>query len=133
MRQIVLDTETTGLEPKEGHRIIEIGAIELNDRHATGRHYHTYINPEREIEQGALEVHGITEEFLRDKPRFTDIADDFMGFIDGAELVIHNAPFDIGFLDNELFLSGNAVASVRHTIVLRSLCKISIDFKITRT
>ena len=100
MRQIVLDTETTGLDPRQGHRVIEIGALELIDRELTGRQYHVYLNPEREIEQGALEVHGITEEFLRDKPLFAEIADDFMAFADGAELVIHNAPFDLGFLDN---------------------------------
>ena len=112
MRQIVLDTETTGLEPRQGHRIIEIGALELFDRQLTGRQFHVYINPEREIEQGALEVHGITEEFLRDKPRFAEISDDLMAFVDGAELVIHNAPFDIGFIDNELALTGHEHASI---------------------
>ena len=112
MRQIVLDTETTGLEPKQGHRIIEIGALELVDRQATGRQYHVYINPERDIEQGALEVHGITEEFLRDKPRFAEISDDLLTFVDGAELVIHNAPFDIGFIDNELSLTGHEHSSI---------------------
>jgi len=124
MRQVVLDTETTGLEPKQGHRIIEIGALELIDRQLTGRQFHAYINPEREIDQGALEVHGITEEFLRDKPRFAEIADDLMTFADGAELVIHNAPFDIGFIDNELSLTGHehqsitAVATVLDTLEL---------------
>jgi DNA polymerase-3 subunit epsilon len=124
MRQIVLDTETTGLEPRHGHRIIEVGAVELVDRQLTGQHFHVYINPEREIDQGALEVHGITEEFLRDKPRFAEIADDLMAFVDGAELVIHNAPFDIGFIDNELSLTGNKhrsiteVASVLDTLEL---------------
>jgi len=112
MRQIVLDTETTGLEPRQGHRIIEIGALELIDRQLTGRQFHVYINPEREIEQGALEVHGITEEFLRDKPRFAEIADDLISFVDGAELVIHNAPFDIGFIDNELSLTGHEYTSI---------------------
>ena len=112
MRQIVLDTETTGLDPRQGHRVIEIGALELIDRQLTGRQYHVYINPEREIEQGALEVHGITEEFLRDKPRFAEIVDDFLEFADGAEMVIHNAPFDIGFIDNELSLTGHAHASI---------------------
>ena len=112
MRQIVLDTETTGLDPRQGHRIIEIGALELIDRQLTGRQYHVYLNPEREIELGALEVHGITEEFLRDKPLFADIADDLLAFADGAELVIHNAPFDIGFIDNELFLAGHEYASI---------------------
>ena len=124
MRQIVLDTETTGLEPRQGHRIIEIGALELMDRQPTGRQFHVYINPERDIEQGALEVHGITEEFLRDKPRFAEISDDLVAFVDGAELVIHNAPFDIGFIDNELSLTGHehtsikAVATVLDTLVL---------------
>jgi DNA polymerase-3 subunit epsilon len=112
MRQVVLDTETTGLDPRQGHRIIEIGALELVDRQPTGRQFHTYINPEREIDQGAMEVHGITGEFLRDKPRFDEISDDFMAFVDGAELVIHNAPFDIGFIDSELSITGHAHSSV---------------------
>ncbi|MBB3046452.1 DNA polymerase-3 subunit epsilon [Litorivivens lipolytica] len=103
-RQVVLDTETTGLEPSQGHRIIEIGCVELVNRRLTGRHYHQYINPEREVEAGAIEVHGITNEFLADKPVFAAIADDFMDFIRGAELVIHNAPFDVGFIDHELKL-----------------------------
>lgn len=124
MRQIVLDTETTGLDPRQGHRIIEIGALELVDRQLTGRQFHVYLNPERDIEQGALEVHGITEEFLLDKPRFAEIADDLLAFADGAELVIHNAPFDIGFIDNELALCAHrhtsitAVASVLDTLEL---------------
>jgi len=111
MRQIVLDTETTGLDPRQGHRVIEIGALEMIDRQLTGRQYHVYLNPEREIEQGALEVHGITEEFLRDKPRFAEIADDLLAFTGDGELVIHNAPFDIGFIDNELSLAGHQHAS----------------------
>jgi len=124
MRQVVLDTETTGLEPKQGHRIIEIGALELIDRQLTGRQFHVYINPEREIDQGAMEVHGITEDFLRDKPRFAEISDDLMAFVDGAELVIHNAKFDIGFIDNELLITGHehtsitAVAGVLDTLDL---------------
>lgn len=101
MRQIVLDTETTGLDPKQGHRIIEIGCVELMDRKLTGNHYHQYIQPDREVDEGAIEVHGITNEFLQDKPRFTDINDDFISFIRGAELVIHNAPFDVGFINSE--------------------------------
>jgi len=108
VRQVVLDTETTGLEPSQGHRIIEIGCVELVGRKLTGRHYHQYINPDREIDAGAMEVHGITNEFLTDKPRFAQIFKDFLDFIDGAELVIHNAPFDIGFLDHELRLLGAA-------------------------
>ncbi len=103
-RQIVLDTETTGLNPKEGHRIIEIGCVELINRRLTGNHFHVYINPEREIDQGAIDVHGITNEFLQDKPKFKDIVDDYAGFTEGAELIIHNAPFDVGFLNHELSL-----------------------------
>lgn len=102
MRQIVLDTETTGLEVSQGHRIIEIGCVELENRRLTGRHYHQYVNPEREIDAGAIEVHGITPEFLADKPIFARVAQDFLDFIADAELIIHNAPFDVGFLDSEL-------------------------------
>ena len=106
MRQIVLDTETTGLEPAQGHRIIEIGCVELIDRRPTRKTFHQYLNPDREIDEGAVEVHGITTGFLADKPRFADIADDFLEFVRGAELVIHNAPFDVGFLNHELKLLG---------------------------
>lgn len=102
MRQVVLDTETTGLEPERGHRIIEIGAVELVDRRLTGETFHQYVNPQREIDQGALQVHGITEEFLAAKPPFADIVDGFLSFIQGAELIIHNASFDLSFLDYEL-------------------------------
>jgi len=102
MRQIVLDTETTGLDPRHGHRIIEIAGIEMVNRRLTGHHLHKYINPEREVDEGAATVHGITLEFLADKPKFADIADEFLEFINGAELIIHNAPFDIGFLNAEL-------------------------------
>lgn len=101
-RQIVLDTETTGLEPDLGHRIVEIGCVEIDDRRVTDRHFHCYLNPDRLVEGGALEVHGITDAFLEDKPRFRDIVDDFLAFIEGSELIIHNAPFDVGFLDAEL-------------------------------
>ena len=101
MRQIVLDTETTGLEPAQGHRIIEIGCVELFNRRLTGNHYHQYIQPDREIDEGAIEVHGISNEFLVDKPRFADIVEDFLSFIKGAELIIHNAPFDVGFINHE--------------------------------
>jgi DNA polymerase-3 subunit epsilon len=101
MRQIVLDTETTGLEPQQGHRIIEIGCVELINRRLTGRHYHQYINPEREVDQGAMAVHGITNEFLADKPLFASVVEEFWGFIRGAELVIHNAAFDVGFINHE--------------------------------
>jgi DNA polymerase III subunit epsilon len=106
MRQIVLDTETTGLETTQGHRIIEIGCVELQDRRHTGRVFHQYLQPDRAIDVGAIEVHGITDEFLADKPRFGDVMADFLDFITGAELIIHNAPFDVGFLDHELRLTG---------------------------
>ncbi len=102
MRQIVLDTETTGLEVSQGHRIIEIGCVELVNRRLTGNHYHQYINPEREVDQGAFDVHGISNEFLADKPVFAKVAAEFLDFVRGAELIIHNAPFDIGFLNAEL-------------------------------
>ena len=104
MRQIFLDTETTGLEHKLGHRVIEVGCVEMRNRRLTNRHFHRYLNPEREIDAGALEVHGITLEFLQDKPRFAEIAAEFLDFIRDAELIIHNAPFDIGFLNAELAL-----------------------------
>lgn len=112
MRQVVLDTETTGLEPSLGHKIIEIGCVELVDRRLTGRHYHQYINPEREVEEGAIEVHGITNEFLADKPLFAQISDEFLAFIKGADLVIHNAPFDVGFINHEFSLLKPPLADV---------------------
>ncbi|WP_018868033.1 MULTISPECIES: DNA polymerase III subunit epsilon [unclassified Thioalkalivibrio] len=108
MRQIVLDTETTGLEPGEGHRIIEIGCLELDNRRPTGRKLHEYLQPDREIDAGAIEIHGITNEFLADKPRFADVVGEFIEFVRGAELIIHNAPFDVGFLNHELRLLGDA-------------------------
>jgi len=101
MRQIVLDTETTGLDPKQGHKIIEIGCVEMINRRLTGNNYHQYIQPDRHIDEGAQAVHGISNESLADKPRFLDIIKDFIEYIDGAELIIHNAPFDVGFLDKE--------------------------------
>jgi len=101
-RYVVLDTETTGLDPRSGDRIIEIGCIEILDRRVTGRHYHSYLNPEREIDPGATAVHGFTWDDLRDKPKFAQVASDFLAFVDGAALIIHNAPFDLGFLDAEL-------------------------------
>lgn len=101
MRQVVLDTETTGISPAEGHRIIEIGCVEVIDRKLTGNHYHVYINPERVVEEEAIEVHGITNDFLADKPVFAQVVDDFISFIQGAQLVIHNAPFDVGHMDAE--------------------------------
>ncbi len=102
MRQVVLDTETTGLEPKHGHRIIEIGCVEIVNRRKTERHFHQYLNPDREIDDGAFNVHGISNEFLADKPHFADIAQEFVDFIRDSELIIHNAPFDVGFINAEL-------------------------------
>ena len=102
MKQIFLDTETTGLDPNQGHRIIEIAAIEMNNRQVTQNHYHTYLNPERDIDSAAQDVHGITLEFLQDKPLFRNIASEFLDFIKDSEIIIHNAPFDIGFINMEL-------------------------------
>ena len=113
MRQIVLDTETTGLEWRKGNRVVEIGCVELLERRPTGRTYQQYINPEREFEPGAQEVTGLTLEFLADKPKFAEVADEFLEFIDGAELVIHNAAFDIGFLDHELSRLGDHFGRMR--------------------
>lgn len=112
MRQIVLDTETTGLDPKSGHRIIEIGCVEMVNRRLTGKHFHQYIYPERQVEAGAFEVHGISDKFLADKPVFAQIAQDFVDFVAGAELIIHNAPFDVGFLNSELHLDGQRFKAV---------------------
>ncbi len=117
MRQIFLDTETTGLEHKLGHRVIEIGCVEMRNRRLTNRHFHRYLNPDRDIDAGALAVHGISLDFLQDKPRFKDIAAEFLDFIRGAELIIHNAPFDIGFLNAELALLDMApIATVCHGV-----------------
>ncbi len=126
MRQVVLDTETTGLEVNEGHRIIEIGCVELVDRRLTGRHYHEYLNPGRAIDAGAEAVHGISLDFLADKPAFISIKDAFLSFIDGAELVIHNADFDLGFLDQELKL-------VREAKRTRQRCSIVDSLALART
>jgi DNA polymerase-3 subunit epsilon len=112
IRQIVLDTETTGLEPSQGHKIIEIGCVEMINRRLTGNNYHQYLQPDREIDEGAQAVHGISNEFLADKPRFIDVAKDFIEYIDGAELIIHNAPFDVGFLDHEFKLVGSEYGKV---------------------
>ena len=111
-RQIVLDTETTGLEHRQGHRIIEIGCVELINRKLTGNNFHTYINPQRDIDQGALEVHGISTEFLADKPVFADISAAMMEYLNGAELIIHNATFDVGFLDAELDKLGDQMPNI---------------------
>jgi DNA polymerase-3 subunit epsilon len=104
MRYVVLDTETTGMPVTDGHRIIEIGCVEMLGRKLTGRHFHVYLQPDREVDEGAIAVHGITNEFLQDKPRFREVADEFYEFIQGAELIIHNAAFDIGFINNEFAL-----------------------------
>ena len=104
MRQIILDTETTGLDPQTGHRVIEIGCVEVINRRITGNTFHRYINPERPIERGAEDVHGLTREFLQDKPKFVEIIDEFLLFVEGSELIIHNAPFDVGFLNAEFKL-----------------------------
>ncbi len=106
MRSVVLDTETTGMPVTDGHRIIEIGCVEVIGRRLTGRHYHVYLQPDREVDEGAIAVHGITNEFLTDKPRFREIADEFFEFIKGAQLIIHNAAFDVGFINNEFALLG---------------------------
>lgn len=112
MRQVIVDTETTGLDPREGHRIIEIGCVELIHRRHTSRHFHQYFRPDRDIDDGALQVHGISNEFLADKPAFADVMSDLMGFLKGAELVIHNAPFDVGFINNELSLAGGSYGRI---------------------
>ena len=122
MRQIALDTETTGIDTRDGHRIIEIGCVEIIDRARTGRSYHQYINPEREVDAGAFEVHGLSTDFLADKPVFAEIADEFLAFIEGAELVIHNAPFDVGFMDHEFaMLGGGYGKTANYCSVLDSL------------
>ena len=110
MRQVVLDTETTGLEVSQGHRIIEIGCIEIVNRRRSERNYHVYLNPDRDIDEAAQEVHGISREMLTDKPRFGEIVEELLDFIGGAELVIHNAEFDVGFLNREIGLAGRDMA-----------------------
>ena len=112
MRQIVLDTETTGLEPEQGHRIIEIGCVELVNRRLTGRHFHQYVRPARRIDPAAFAVHGISDEALEDKPLFCEVVEAFLSFVDGAELIIHNAPFDVGFLNHELARLGAEPSSI---------------------
>src|SRR3990172_10820335 len=113
MRQIVLDTETTGLKPSDGHRVIEIACVEMIDRRLTGNHFHYYINPKREIDAGAMAVHGITNESLQDKPLFQDIIEEFIAFIKDAEIIIHNAPFDVGFLDHEFKLTKGSYGKLK--------------------
>ena len=121
MRQLIIDTETTGLDPRQDHRIIEVAVIELVDRRATGRHLHFKVNPEREIDVGATEVHGMTWDDLRDKPLFRDVAAEFIEFARGAEWVIHNAPFDVGFLDAELKLAGITCCSDHYARLIDTL------------
>ena len=116
-RQIILDTETTGLDFKTGHRVIEIGCVEIVNRKFTGNEYHTYINPERDSDEGALRVHGLTTEFLSDKPKFSEIYEEFISFIKDAELLIHNAEFDIGFLDNEIKLVSKDLNPVENEVL----------------
>jgi DNA polymerase-3 subunit epsilon len=118
MRQVVLDTETTGLDPQQGHRVIEIGCVEIQNRRLTGKHFHYYLNPDRDIDEAAIEVHGLTREFLSDKPRFAQIEAEFIDFVRDAELVIHNAPFDVGFLDAELKRNNSSVQD------LASICSV---------
>ena len=122
-RIVVLDTETTGLDPRRGDKLVEIGAVEMINRRLTGHNYHQYIQPERDVPMEAQAVHGITEEFLADKPVFAAVADEFLAFIDGAELIIHNAPFDVGFLDNELGM----LAKARGTQLpkIRDICDVT--------
>ena len=126
MRQIVLDTETTGLDPQLGHRIIELGAVEVVNRRITDKVFHCYLNPEREVESGALQVHGISNEFLLDKPKFRDVVKDLIDFIDGAELIIHNAPFDVAFLNAELALLNLDVIS-RYCPVITDTLRMAKD------
>lgn len=125
MRQIVLDTETTGIGHELGHRIIEIGCIELFERKLTGKHFHVYLNPERAVDEGAFRVHGISDDFLRDKPLFRDIVDEFVQFVQGAELIIHNATFDVGFLNAELKL-------IQSNYLIEQLCSVCDTLAIAR-
>lgn len=125
MRQIALDTETTGLDPASGHRVIEIGCIELVNRKFTGNHFHVYLNPDREVDAGAFRVHGISTQFLQDKPRFRDVLPDLIQFIDKSELIIHNAPFDVGFLNAELGL-------LNHVSRLHDYCSVLDTLEMAR-
>lgn len=117
LRQVILDTETTGIGHEQGHRLIEIGCIELIDRRLTGKHFHRYINPERKVDEGAFKVHGLSDDFLSDKPKFSQINKEFVEFVDGAELIIHNAPFDVGFINAEF-------SRIDKTLKLESFCQI---------
>ena len=126
MRQVVLDTETTGLDPEQGHRIIEIGGVELVNRRLTDRRLHYYLQPDRDIDDGALEVHGITADFLQGKPRFAEVHSDILAFVADAEVIIHNAPFDVGFLDHELARLGDP------SLRLESCCRILDSLDLAR-
>ena len=125
-RQIILDTETTGLEPEQGHRIVEIGALEMVDRRVTGKRFHRYLNPERAIDDAAVEIHGLTSERLIGEPKFSEILDEFLEFVRGAELVIHNAPFDIGFVNHELTLADHSIHSIEE------VCSITDSLALAR-
>ncbi len=118
LRQIILDTETTGIGHDQGHRLIEIGCIELIDRRLTGKHFHRYINPERKVDEGAFKVHGLSDEFLSDKPKFAEINKEFVEFVEGAELIIHNAPFDVGFINAEF-------KRIDKSLKLESFCQVT--------
>lgn len=126
MRQVVLDTETTGLEIQQGHRILELGGVEILDRKLTRRHYHQYVNPEREVEEGALEVHGITNHFLQNKPVFADVLKEFLDFVRGSELIIHNAAFDVNFLNHEMSLADESLGT------LQDYCSVVDSLQIAR-
>lgn len=125
MRQVVLDTETTGIGANIGHRIIEIGCIEILDRNITKNYFHTYLNPQREVDEGAFRVHGLSNEFLSEKPLFRDVASDFMKFIEDSELIIHNAAFDLGFLDMEL-------KRIRWPVPIQSICSVCDTLSLSR-
>lgn len=126
MRQIVLDTETTGLEPELGHRVIEIGCVEIIGRRLTGHNFHTYINPERDLDEGAIEVHGLTREKLATEPRFAEVVSGFLDYVRGAEVIIHNAPFDVGFLDYEFSLLPESPG------LMAQLCEITDSLTLAR-
>ena len=126
MRQVVLDTETTGLDPEQGHRIIEIGGVELVNRRLTDRRLHYYLQPDRDIDDGALEVHGITRDFLQGKPRFAEVHSDILAFVADAEVIIHNAPFDVGFIDHELARLGDP------SLRLESCCRVLDSLDLAR-
>ena len=126
MRQVVLDTETTGLEPARGHRVLEIGAVEIIDRRVTGEHFHRYIHPQREIDDAAIEVHGLTLSRLLDKPKFEEVVEEFLAFVRDAEVIIHNAPFDVSFIDYELSLLPTGPRSIA------DICKVTDSLALAR-